>query len=60
MLIKKSNQWSVWEIFITLTSGASLYMVPDEMLLDSEHYIDFINRNIFSIDDGSGVVTRNP
>jgi tyrocidine synthetase-3 len=26
--------WSVWEIFINLISGARLYMVPDRVLLD--------------------------
>jgi amino acid adenylation domain-containing protein len=37
--------WSVWEIFITLTSGASLYIVPDELLLDAEACIAFMNEN---------------
>jgi non-ribosomal peptide synthetase component F/acyl carrier protein len=35
--------WSVWEIFITLTSGASLYMVPNDLLLDAGKYIDFMD-----------------
>ena len=26
--------WSVWEIFITLTTGAELYMVSDELTLN--------------------------
>jgi amino acid adenylation domain-containing protein len=37
--------WSVWEIFITLTSGAGLYMAAEEILLDAGRYVDFINRN---------------
>ena len=41
--------WSVWEIFITLTSGASLYLVPDEMLIDPEVMIDFIERHKISV-----------
>jgi amino acid adenylation domain-containing protein len=35
--------WSVWEIFITLTSGASLYMIPNDLLLDAGKYIEFMN-----------------
>jgi len=34
--------WSVWEIFITLTAGASLYMVSGEVVPDAERYLDFI------------------
>jgi amino acid adenylation domain-containing protein len=41
--------WSVWEIFITLTSGASLYMVPGEVVLDSERYFDFIHRHAITV-----------
>ncbi|HLP48277.1 MAG TPA: amino acid adenylation domain-containing protein, partial [Candidatus Kapabacteria bacterium] len=37
--------WSVWEIFITLTSGASLWALPDEILLDPEKCVFFINRH---------------
>ncbi len=36
--------WSVWEIFIALTSGASLHMVEEEVMLDAGAYIEFINR----------------
>ncbi|MGE5343976.1 MAG: non-ribosomal peptide synthase/polyketide synthase [Candidatus Omnitrophota bacterium] len=36
--------WSVWEIFIALTSGSSLYMVSGEMMLDSGRYVDYMNR----------------
>jgi amino acid adenylation domain-containing protein len=35
--------WSVWEIFITLTTGATLYLVPDDVLLEPGRCIDFIN-----------------
>ncbi|HLP57759.1 MAG TPA: condensation domain-containing protein, partial [Candidatus Deferrimicrobium sp.] len=41
--------WSVWEIFITLTTGASLYIVPEDMLLDAEAGVDFINRHGVSV-----------
>ncbi len=37
--------WSVWEIFITLTSGASLHMVSEEVMLNPGRYVDFINAN---------------
>jgi amino acid adenylation domain-containing protein len=37
--------WSVWEIFIALTSGAGLYMVSGEVVLDAEQYLDFIQRH---------------
>jgi len=37
--------WSVWEIFIALTTGASFYLVPKDNILDTERYINFINRN---------------
>ncbi|MDQ1350344.1 MAG: hypothetical protein QG657_645 [Acidobacteriota bacterium] len=37
--------WSVWEIFITLTTGASLYISPEGMLLDAVAGVDFINRH---------------
>ncbi|MFC2156114.1 amino acid adenylation domain-containing protein, partial [Acidobacteriota bacterium] len=37
--------WSVWEIFIALTSGATLYMVPEDVMLNPENYIDFMNSN---------------
>jgi tyrocidine synthetase-3 len=36
--------WSVSEIFITFTSGAGLYMLPDEILLNPEESVRFINR----------------
>ena len=36
--------WSVWEIFLTITSGAALVVVPDYFLLDTIACIDLINR----------------
>ncbi|HLP61482.1 MAG TPA: amino acid adenylation domain-containing protein [Candidatus Deferrimicrobium sp.] len=41
--------WSVWEIFIALTTGASLYMVPKEFLLNPEACVDFMNRNDITV-----------
>ncbi len=41
--------WSVWEIMIALTTGASLYMVPDELLLNPEACVVFMNRNDISV-----------
>jgi amino acid adenylation domain-containing protein len=37
--------WSVWEMFIALTSGAGLLMVSGEMVLDPEATLDFMARN---------------
>ncbi len=37
--------WSVWEIFITLTSGAALYVITDEILLNPQAEVDFILEN---------------
>ncbi len=37
--------WSVWEIFITLVSGASLYTFPEEMLLEPAKSIDLVRRH---------------
>ncbi|MGE5341276.1 MAG: amino acid adenylation domain-containing protein [Candidatus Omnitrophota bacterium] len=41
--------WSVWEIFLALTSGAQLFMVPDELLINPPKYIDFINRHRITV-----------
>ncbi|NIM13759.1 MAG: amino acid adenylation domain-containing protein [Candidatus Aminicenantes bacterium] len=41
--------WSVWEIFITLTTGACLYMISDEVLLNPEESIDFIDKNKITV-----------
>ncbi len=34
--------WSAWEIFITLTSGSSLYMITEDVLINPEALADFI------------------
>ncbi|MGE5343417.1 MAG: amino acid adenylation domain-containing protein [Candidatus Omnitrophota bacterium] len=36
--------WSVWEIFIALTSGAGLHMVSNELIMDGVSYADYMNR----------------
>lgn len=41
--------WSAWEIFTALTSGSCLYMVSGDLLLDSECYIEFMNRNRITV-----------
>jgi amino acid adenylation domain-containing protein len=41
--------WSVWEIFITLCSGACLYPASDEVLLNPETCIRFITEHKISI-----------
>ncbi|HLP59488.1 MAG TPA: amino acid adenylation domain-containing protein, partial [Candidatus Deferrimicrobium sp.] len=41
--------WSVWEIVIALTTGAGLYMVPDELLLNPEASVAFINRSDITV-----------
>ncbi|MDQ1352752.1 MAG: hypothetical protein QG657_3058, partial [Acidobacteriota bacterium] len=41
--------WSVWEIFIGLTTGASLYMVPKELLLNPEESVAFMTRNDITV-----------
>ncbi|MCP4151972.1 MAG: amino acid adenylation domain-containing protein, partial [bacterium] len=37
--------WSVWEIFITLTTGAALYMIPDQQQMNPEACVQFITEN---------------
>jgi len=41
--------WSVWEIFMALTTGASLYMVPKELLLNPEACVNFMTRNNITV-----------
>ncbi|MCP4984960.1 MAG: AMP-binding protein, partial [Colwellia sp.] len=41
--------WSVWEIVMGITTGAGLYMVPDELLMDAGACISFINRHDITV-----------
>nr|NIM14698.1 amino acid adenylation domain-containing protein [Candidatus Aminicenantes bacterium]NIM81428.1 amino acid adenylation domain-containing protein [Candidatus Aminicenantes bacterium]NIN20828.1 amino acid adenylation domain-containing protein [Candidatus Aminicenantes bacterium]NIN44614.1 amino acid adenylation domain-containing protein [Candidatus Aminicenantes bacterium]NIN87430.1 amino acid adenylation domain-containing protein [Candidatus Aminicenantes bacterium] len=41
--------WSVWEIFITLTAGVILYMVPEEIVLNPGECIDFMTKNDITV-----------
>jgi tyrocidine synthetase-3 len=41
--------WSVWEIFITLTTGAGLYTAGDEVLLNPDLCLDFIEINCIDV-----------
>ena len=41
--------WSVWEIFIALTTGASLYMVSKELLLNPEACVAFMSLNDITV-----------
>ncbi len=51
-VLQKSSyvfDWSIWEIFITLGSGAALYTVPDQLLLNPAQAIPFIEANNISV-----------
>ncbi len=41
--------WSAWEIFMAITSGASLYMISEELLLNPGAQLDFIRRNDITV-----------
>ncbi|MCX6579422.1 MAG: amino acid adenylation domain-containing protein, partial [Candidatus Aminicenantes bacterium] len=41
--------WSAWEIFLALTSGACLYMISEEILLNPEAQMDFIRKNDITV-----------
>ncbi|NOQ28404.1 MAG: amino acid adenylation domain-containing protein [Bacteroidales bacterium] len=41
--------WSVWEIFISLTSGSSLELVSKETMLDDEKYTQLINKKSITV-----------
>ncbi|MCU0289382.1 MAG: amino acid adenylation domain-containing protein, partial [Acidobacteria bacterium] len=41
--------WSVWEIFITITTGAALYIADDDVIFDTPGTIDFIHKNDITI-----------
>ncbi len=45
--------WSVWEIFITLTSGASLFVVSKELLLNPSQVCGFVNSKQITIIHGT-------
>ena len=56
--------WSVWEIFITLTSGASLFIPSQEEFLNFSQTINFINKNQITVLHGTptqfqGLMTDN-
>jgi amino acid adenylation domain-containing protein len=41
--------WSVWEIFITLTSGAGLYITAEEVLLNPAACLEFMLKNDITV-----------
>ncbi|MCU0287192.1 MAG: amino acid adenylation domain-containing protein, partial [Acidobacteria bacterium] len=41
--------WSVWEIFIALTTGASLHMISESILLNPEAEVEFILKNAITV-----------
>ena len=41
--------WSVWEIFITITTGAKLYMVSDEVLLNPADFTPFMKEKDITV-----------
>ncbi|HLP58804.1 MAG TPA: beta-ketoacyl synthase N-terminal-like domain-containing protein, partial [Candidatus Deferrimicrobium sp.] len=41
--------WSVWEIFIILTTGASLYIAPEDVLFNPEACGGFIDNNKITV-----------
>ncbi|MCU0287951.1 MAG: amino acid adenylation domain-containing protein, partial [Acidobacteria bacterium] len=41
--------WSVWEIFITLTTGASLYVFPEEVILNPETAIALMHKHDITV-----------
>ena len=41
--------WSVWEIFITITSGATLCLVDRELLLDAGKYVRMLNQKRITV-----------
>jgi amino acid adenylation domain-containing protein len=41
--------WSVWEILMTLTTGASLSMVPSHLVLDPQATRDFIQKHAITV-----------
>ena len=51
--------WSVWEIFITLTSGASLFIPSNEEALNFSKTIDFIEENQITVLHGTPTQFQN-
>jgi len=41
--------WSVMEIFISLTSGASLYMVPETTIIDAAQYVNYLDKYCITV-----------
>jgi len=41
--------WSVWEIFMALTTGGSLHAVSENLLLDPARYIDYMTRHKITV-----------
>ncbi len=41
--------WSVWEIFITLTSGSALYQIPEEWLINPGMCIPFMDQHNITV-----------
>ncbi|MCP4154313.1 MAG: AMP-binding protein, partial [bacterium] len=41
--------WSVWEIFITLTTGAALFTITEEIWLNPGALVDFIRENRITV-----------
>ncbi|MGE5340960.1 MAG: amino acid adenylation domain-containing protein [Candidatus Omnitrophota bacterium] len=41
--------WSVWEMFIALTTGASLYMITEELVLNPEAEVHFILKHAITV-----------
>ncbi|MCP4150923.1 MAG: amino acid adenylation domain-containing protein, partial [bacterium] len=45
--------FSVWEIYLTLTTGASMYMVLDELQLNPEACVAYIRKNRVTVLNGT-------
>jgi tyrocidine synthetase-3 len=41
--------WSVWEIFITLTSGASLCLAAEQVIVDPEVQLQALRKNVVTV-----------
>jgi tyrocidine synthetase III len=45
--------WSVWEIFITVTTGAALYVAPDEIMTDPGQCIPYMKEQRITVLHGT-------